>query len=174
MKNTSVAARRPVSLSLLALTGLLSMGSGYGGNSGCSPSDSPDCTELCSVEGSYQLTFEDTSPLPQACREHNLALPTGALVISRDDGQLTIPLHDVEVEGSYFGQDSSYISLRGSRPLPTPMGHNLIVSLEGRFDPQPETISEPSVLKGTYKIYTPKPSETDLPCDVTRAFTATR
>jgi len=174
MKNTPVPAHRPVSLSLLVLAGLLCMGSGSG-NPGCSSNEPAHCTELCAVEGSYRLSFEDSSQLPPGCQERTLSLPTGPLVISRDDGDLTTRLHNMELTGSYFGGASSEVSMIGGGQVPSPtFALYASVVLEGKFDPQPASTSASSVLKGRYKLSTTKNGENDLPCDVDRAFTATR
>jgi hypothetical protein len=98
------------------------------------------------------------------------------MVITRNDGDLTTRLNDIELSGAYSGGSYGGSGFVGSGPVRNPSGEELraTITLEGWFDPRPADTSAPSAFKGTYKLQTTRQSENDLACDVTRAFTATR
>jgi hypothetical protein len=181
MKNvTSSPVTTYLRLPLLVLAGVLCMGSGLG-NPGCGSgssgdSNQPACKGKCAVEGTYQLTFEDTSPLAPGCQELGLSLPTGPLVISRDDAELSTRLNGLEVTGNYFGTDHPETKLRGDGTARTPSGATvpITVLIEATFEPQPDDTTQPSVLKGLYEVYRTDKEYDVTPCKGFRAFTATR
>ncbi len=179
MKNvTSSPVTTYLRLPLLVLAGVLCMGSGLG-NPGCGSGggdDSPLCTGKCAVEGIYQLTFEDTSPLAPGCQELGLSLPTGQLVISRDDSKLLTHLNGMEVTGSYYGTANTETRLQGYGSARSASGATVPISvvIEATFEPQPDNTTQPSVLKGLYEVYRTDQEYELATCKGYRAFTATR
>jgi hypothetical protein len=172
--SNSRPTRGHLRLPIVALAGVLCMGSGLG-NPGCDlggdePSGPPECLDKCAVEGSYRLTFKDTSSLGAGCEGIGLSLPAGPLVITRNEGELRSRLHDAELVGTYFGSFLPQMNLLGEATVRNAAGVSTKINIEiqGTFTTQPDTTSEPSVLTGRYVIH-----DYDK-CTVDRDFTATR
>jgi hypothetical protein len=157
-------------LPLLLLTGLVAMGSG-GGNPGCggkSNSGYP-CDEGCFLAGTWELTYADTSPLPQECLDAGLALPQGPLVISNGVGTyITGTASGQPLSGHYHGDTS--LSLTGNLHSAS-LSLWYAIAFNGDFSKTPERSDEPLTWTGTVHIAPPGSAD---PCRVQRAFTATR
>lgn len=170
---------RYVRLPLVVLTALLTMGSGWG-NPGCSGGGDEelenDCLKGCEIQGTYQLTFEDSRPLGPECDAAGLSLPSGPLVLTRDskhDGTITTTVGGVTLEGSYWGFPNRSLLLEATAEKPGPEGRTISFTLRfrGDFAQGPERASEPATYSGTFTLeqWTEGPR-----CVVERAFTATR
>jgi hypothetical protein len=171
---------RYVRLPLLALTALLTMGSGMG-NPGCSDEDlEVDCVGGCEIQGTYQLTFTDTSPLGAECDELSLSLPTGPLVLTReledDDAIVTAELGDVSLSGSYLGiaSKSLFLSGTGTKQLAGNQGVTYKLVFDGGFASDPKRASDPATFSGTFTLEQQTSDGDGALCTVQRAFSATR
>jgi len=188
MNDTSPGhTRRPslvryVRLPLLALTALLTMGSGMG-NPGCNSSDEDvqvDCVNGCEIQGTYQLTFEDTAPLGPECDELSLSLPAGPLVLARpdaDDGAVvTATVGDVAISGTYLGfpNRNLYLDGTGTRQLSGTQSVGYKLAFDGSFSRGPERASDPVTFSGTFTLEQQNSDGDGALCTVQRAFTATR
>ncbi len=169
---------RTLRLPLVAIAGVLCMGSGLGnpgcGGGGDGPSEPPECIDKCAVEGRYRLTFQDTSPLGPGCAEMGLALPTEPLVLTRNGVELQSTLHGVALTGSYLGSVLPQMSIQGTGTVRNAAGtgYTVDIAIHGNFTTQPDTTSEPSVITGRYVLQ--HFGSQDSKCDVERAVTATR
>jgi hypothetical protein len=168
-------------LPLLALAATLSMGSGMG-NPGCGDEDlEVDCVGGCEIQGTYQLTFTDTSPLGPECDELSVSLPTGPLVLTReledDDAIVTSTLGDVELSGSYLGIASKSLFLSGTGRTALLSGNQTVtykLVFDGSFASDPKRASDPATFSGTFTLEQQELDGDGASCTVSRAFTATR
>jgi hypothetical protein len=130
----------------------------------------------CAVEGSYTLTFEDTSPLAPGCQELGLSLPTGPLVITRDDEVITMRLNGVHISGSHYGGTGGLSTLKGNGSARNASGVNVPISVmvEGSFTGAPNSTSAPATFKGRYEVFSTERDYEVATCKGVRGFTATR
>lgn len=168
---------RSVRLPLVVLTALLTMGSGWG-NPGCGSGGEDveyDCLEGCEIQGTYQLTYEDTSPLGPDCDKISAALPPGPLVLERDgrnDSFVTTRVAGMQLQGTYLGVPDRNLLLEGAGILGT-SGAFVRLRFDGAFPSGPQSASEPATFSGTFALEQDADSSGQR-CVVTRAFTATR
>jgi hypothetical protein len=172
-----LSALRRMHIPIVLFAALVTMGSGFGGSSGdwgCGD-DGPICSERCAVEGTYALTFEDTTPLGPGCEALGLSLPEGPLEIARDEtGYVTAKVSDVAISGAFSGGDSTDLFLSGDGTRMSTAGATVPISviLNGNVSKAPGTAEEPLTYTGTYNVF--KFDDVPPTCDVTRRFTATR
>ncbi|MCP3137345.1 hypothetical protein [Pyxidicoccus xibeiensis] len=159
---------RQLRLPLLLLTGLLSMGSGMG-NPGCGTESGPGCEDGCYVEGTWDLTYPDTSPLPVECA---LGLPTGPLTITRAASSLIATADDRILKGQFTGRGDTTFYLWGRMETGSTLADSYSFTFDGELSQSPQSKQEPLTWKGTYSLY--DSTSGNEGCKVERAFTATR
>jgi hypothetical protein len=130
----------------------------------------------CEIQGTYQLTFEDTRPVGPECDAAGLSLPAGPLVLTRDakhDGSISTTVEDVTLTGTYWGFPNRSLLLEATPRKPGPNGGiiSYTISFSGDFAHGPASASERATYSGTFKLeqWVEGPR-----CVVERAFTATR
>ncbi|CAM4451648.1 hypothetical protein [Corallococcus exiguus] len=184
---TSSAQRRSskvvtyLRLPVLLATAMMTMGSGMGaGGCGSSGPSKPDCTSGCEISGTYTLTFEDTSELPEGCRRLEATLPTEPMVIRHQydssNDWFNIDIGQRWLTGFFKGNGGRKVEASGNHHTNT-FGVIHEFELEGTLDAVPETTTMPLTLTGTYRVKDSGNSFSeyeDYDCDVRRAFTAVR
>ncbi|RKG93676.1 hypothetical protein [Corallococcus terminator] len=161
---------------VLLATALMTMGSGMG-NPGCGSGSSsspaePTCEKGCAIAGSYQLAFDDASPLPDGCKAMNVTLPRGPLELSYANTELTATLNGVDLSGYYYGAPDLTFLLGGSHDVTDKTWYH--VSLKADVSPSPETDATPVTLRGTYEVSTYTSEENGPACVFRRTYKAYR
>ncbi|WP_434383771.1 hypothetical protein [Melittangium boletus] len=176
------SARFPLRLPLIAMLGVMTMGSGLG-NPGCGSSDhtpSPPaiCDDTCDViAGTYALTFPKLQ-LVGDCERLGLKLPT-EMKFARDGEAVKGSMSDIPLAGRYEPGTRPRIVIEGESTQKLADGnmHRLSASIVGQFNTVPASASAPSTYTGHYYSYRLAPQgepSDNVRCDISADFTATR
>lgn len=159
-------------LPLLLVTGLMTLGSGMG-NPGCGTGDSgPACDDGCYVEGTWRMTYADTSPLPPGCLAEDVVTPPESVTLNRFSSDLMGHAGDLVLRGSYYGRGNLNLYVWADRQGNSGTAPEHRYYIDGELSKKAERPGEPLTWTGTFKVL-PETGGGGT-CLVERAFTATR
>lgn len=182
-------ARPPLSLPLVALLGVMTMGSGLGNSGGCGPSNyssesppyvPPVCDDGCdALAGTYQVSYKDKTPVDAGCAAIGMKLPT-EWVIERQGDKPVLWVNGRSIQGTYysdekpleiyFGEEYESVSADGQR-------HTLRFIVAGDVPTMPTSAQQSATFTGDvyhYRVGNAAEPASTIQCSFDRVFTATR